>query len=35
LTHDSLLVYTKGALRRHAGEEHFYVFISAKRSIDL
>jgi hypothetical protein len=33
-THDGILVYTKGALRRHAGEEYFYVFVSAKRSIE-
>ena len=34
ITHDGILVYTKGALRRHAGEDYFYVFISAKRSVD-
>ncbi|HEX7602426.1 MAG TPA: hypothetical protein VF316_12510 [Polyangiaceae bacterium] len=34
LTHDAVIVYTKGALRRFAGEDHFYVFISTKRSVD-
>ena len=34
ITHEGILVYTKGALRRHGREEHFYVFISAKRSVD-
>jgi hypothetical protein len=34
ITHEGILVYTKGALRRHAGEEHFYVFVSAKKSVD-
>ena len=34
LTHEGILVYTKGALRRHAGQDQFYVFVSAKRSID-
>lgn len=33
-THDGLLVYTKGALRRYAGEEFFYVLVSAKRSLE-
>ena len=33
-THDALLVYTKGVLRRIAGEDHFYVLISAKRSVE-
>ncbi|HKY37985.1 MAG TPA: hypothetical protein VJN18_18715 [Polyangiaceae bacterium] len=33
MTHEGIVVYTKGALRRHAGQEHFYVFVSAKRSI--
>jgi hypothetical protein len=32
LTHEAVIVYTKGALRRFQGEEFFYVFISAKRS---
>ena len=34
ITHEGILVYTKGALRRHGREEHFYVFVSAKRSVD-
>lgn len=34
LTHEGILVYTKGALRRHSGQDHFYVFVSAKRSVD-
>lgn len=34
LTHDAVLVYTKGVLRRQAGEEYFYVLVSAKRSIE-
>ena len=33
-THEGLLVYTKGALRRFADEESFYVLVSAKRSIE-
>lgn len=28
------MVYTKGVLRRIAGEERFYVLISAKRSVE-
>ena len=28
------LVYTKGALRRFAGEDWFYLFVSAKRSLE-
>lgn len=34
LTHDAVLVYTKGALRRFAGEDQFYVLVSAKRSVE-
>jgi hypothetical protein len=34
IMHEGILVYTKGALRRHGREEHFYVFVSAKRSVD-
>jgi hypothetical protein len=34
LTHHGMLVYTKGALRRFAGEERFYVLVSAKRSVE-
>ena len=34
ITHDAVLVYTKGALRRFQGEEHFYVLVSAKRSVE-
>lgn len=33
LTHDAVIIYTKGALRRFAGEDYFYIFISAKRSV--
>jgi hypothetical protein len=33
-THDGVLVYTKGAIRRHAGQDYFYVFVSAKRSVE-
>jgi hypothetical protein len=34
LTHDAILVYTKGMLRRRAGEDYFYVLVSAKRSVE-
>jgi hypothetical protein len=34
LTHEAVLIYTKGALRRFRGEDYFYVFVSAKRSIE-
>jgi len=33
-THEGLFVYTKGALRRFAGEDWFYLFVSAKRSFE-
>jgi hypothetical protein len=33
-SHDGLLVYTKGALRRFEGEDFFYLLVSAKRSIE-
>jgi hypothetical protein len=32
-THEGIFVYTKGALRRIAGEDWFYLFVSAKRSV--
>jgi hypothetical protein len=35
LTHDALLVYTKGILRRRGGEDYFYVLVSAKRSLEV
>ena len=34
ITHEGIIVYTKGALRRDQGEEHFYIFVSAKRAIE-
>ena len=34
LTHDGLLVYTKGVLRRFGAEDVFYVLVSAKRSVE-
>ena len=34
VTHDAILVYTKGALRRFAGEDYFYLLVSAKRSVE-
>lgn len=34
ITHEGIVVYTKGALRRFEGEDYFYVFVSAKRSVD-
>ena len=34
LTHDAVIVYTKGAIRRFAGADYFYIFVSAKRFID-
>ena len=33
-THDAVLVYSKGVLRRFAGEDYFYVLVSAKRSVE-
>jgi hypothetical protein len=33
-THEGIFVYTKGALRRFAGEGWFYLFVSAKRSFE-
>lgn len=30
-TYDGLLVYTKGTIRRIAGEETYYFFVSSKR----
>jgi hypothetical protein len=33
-THEGIFVYTKGALRRFGNEDWFYLFVSAKRSID-
>jgi hypothetical protein len=33
-THEGILIYTKGALRRRSGQEHFYIFVSAKRSVE-
>ncbi len=33
-THEGIFVYTKGALRRFAGEDWFYLFVSAKRSFE-
>jgi len=33
LTFDGLLIYTKGVIRRLAGEDTFYILVSAKRSI--
>lgn len=29
---EGLMIYTKGKLVRHAGEEHFYFLISSKRA---
>lgn len=34
VSHEGIVVYTKGALRRFEGEDYFYVFVSAKRSVD-
>jgi hypothetical protein len=34
ITHEGILVYTKGALRRFSGQDYFYLFVSAKRSIE-
>ena len=34
ITHEGIVVYTKGALRREQGEDRFYVFVSAKRAIE-
>jgi hypothetical protein len=34
VTHEGILVYTKGTLRTSQGEDRFYVLVSAKRSID-
>jgi hypothetical protein len=34
LLHEGILVCTKGALGRRAGQEHFYVFVSAKKSVE-
>ncbi|MCC6668713.1 MAG: hypothetical protein IT375_33515 [Polyangiaceae bacterium] len=34
ITHEGILVYTKGALRNLEGEEVFYLLVSAKRSIE-
>jgi hypothetical protein len=34
ITREGVLVYTKGALRRFAGEDFLYVLVSAKRSVD-
>lgn len=34
ITHEGIIVYTKGALRQEQGEEHFYIFVSAKRAIE-
>jgi hypothetical protein len=34
ITHEGILVYTKGALRRFEGEEAFYLLVSAKRSVE-
>ena len=33
-THEGIFVYTKGALRRFAGEDWFYLLVSAKRSFE-
>jgi hypothetical protein len=33
-THEGIFVCTKGALRKFAGEDWFYLFVSAKRSIE-
>lgn len=32
-THDGIVVYTKGTVRRQAGRDVFYVLISAKRAL--
>ena len=34
MTHDGILVYTKGALRQFEGDEHFYLLVSSKRSVE-
>jgi hypothetical protein len=34
ITHEGILVYTKGALRQVGGEETFYLLVSAKRSVE-
>ena len=34
LTHDAIVVYTKGVLRRIGGQDCFYLLVSAKRSVE-
>jgi hypothetical protein len=34
ITHEGIVVYTKGTFRPFQGKEHFYLLVSAKRALD-